>query len=94
MKGTSFSVTRAMDLMPPMMTIPTATAKQRPMSQLSPAIGLSAPPVTAWIWAVAWLAWNMLPPPSAPPMQKIAKRMARVLPKPALPVTAPTPRCR
>jgi hypothetical protein len=32
------------------------------------------------IWVVAWFAWNMLPPPIAPPMQQMAKNTARNLP--------------
>jgi hypothetical protein len=37
------------------------------------------------IWAKDWLAWNMLPTPSAPPMQQIEKKTARNLPSVALP---------
>ena len=49
MNGTIFSVTRAMDLIPPMITIPTRAANTSPTTNLSPASGLSAPPVTSMI---------------------------------------------
>ena len=44
--GTIFSVTRAMDLMPPIMTTPRAIAMIRPNSQPFPANMLDSPPVT------------------------------------------------
>ena len=86
MKGTIFSVTLAIDLMPPRMTMPTARAKAMPMAHVRPV--LPSLPVTARIWAVAWLAWNMLPPPSEPRMQNTAKAAASTLPRPLSPRSA------
>ncbi|MCY1377941.1 hypothetical protein D9M69_655400 [compost metagenome] len=88
MKGTSFSVTRAMDLMPPMMTRPTDTATISPNSQPLPAKKLVSPPVTPTICWKLWLAWNMLPPPMAPPTQQMAKNTARNLPRRGKPCSA------
>ena len=39
--------------------------------------------MTATICAVAWFDWNMLPPPTAPPIMKMAKTTASTLPRPA-----------
>ena len=71
MNGTTFSVTCAMDLIPPTMTANTTTAKTTPVIQPGKS------PTMPEICACAWLAWNMFPPPNAPPMVKIEKTMAK-----------------
>src|SRR5919106_5504127 len=88
MNGTTFSVTRAIDLMPPMITTPTITATTSPNSQPLSAMKPASPPVMLTICWNDWLAWNMLPPPSEPAMQQIAKNTARTLPNPAMPFSA------
>ena len=85
MNGTIFSVTLAMLLMPPMITAPTAAAKSRPRIQVLRPRKLSSPPTWLTICAVAWLDWNMLPPPTAPPIMQMAKKAARNLPNPGFP---------
>ena len=88
MIGTIFSVTRAMDLMPPTMTAPTSTAKTIPTTQVFCPRKPSSPPLTLTIWAVAWLDWNMLPPPTEPPIMHTAKTAARTLPSVGQPRSA------
>ena len=75
MKGTTFSVTRAMDFRPPTITANTMPAKTKPVIQ--PGI---IPDNAQQSAACAWLAWNMLPPPNAPRIQKIENSTARILP--------------
>ena len=53
-------------LMPPTMTIATATAMKMPSSHALSLKKLSAAPVTSMRMAAAWLDWNMLPIPRQP----------------------------
>ena len=74
MNGTIFSVTRAMDLMPPMMT---GADDQRHDDAEEPALVgkpalLHVPPVTLTNCTNAWFDWNMLPMPSAPRQMPMA----------------------
>ena len=69
MKGTTFSVTRAIDRMPPTITAKTTAASASPVTH-------AGTPKTALIWLAAWLAWNMLPPPIAPSTHKTANSAA------------------
>ena len=82
MKGTIFSVTLAIDLMPPTITRKTMVASSSPVIQPLPLRKLDSPPVMLTSCAWAWLAWNMLPPPKEPPMQKIEKTTAMIPPPP------------
>ena len=67
MKGTIFSVTRAMLRIPPTITRPTRHAKIPPISQpLSASTLCSGPPVTVTSCTKAWFDWNMLPMPRQP----------------------------
>ena len=71
-KGTTFSVTVAIRLMPPMMTTPVIIAKNIPI--MKPADPPSKSP-TLIICAAAWLAWKALPPPKAPPTQRTKPKL-------------------
>ena len=74
MNGTIFSVTLAIDLMPPTITRKTTAAITKPVTTPGKS------PTMLTICACAWLAWNMLPPPSAPPMQNTEKTTAMIRP--------------
>ena len=63
--------------MPPMMMIPTKIAKTIPM--MAPAAVLSQLK-SSLMTMVAWLDCAAFPPPKDPPIQKIAKIMAAILP--------------
>ena len=77
MKGTIFSVTVAIRLIPPMITMPTRIAIKTP--KIVPPKGESMPRLPRKMLA-AWLLWNMLPPPNDPPMHMIAKSTASTFP--------------
>ena len=75
--GTTFSVTCAILLIPPIIIIPTKIAKTTPI--IAPAAVLSKPN-NSFNTTVAWLDCAALPPPNEPPIQKIAKTTAAILP--------------
>ena len=81
-KGTTFSVTEAIRLIPPMIMIPTKTII------ISPIMVRALPPVipkASTNCMAAWLDWAAFPPPKEAPIHKTAKITANVFPKRAKP---------
>ena len=72
MSGVIAEVQRAIEVMPPRITMPASTAMRRPMSQSLSAKKLASPPVEFTRMAADWLAWNRLPAPNTPTTVAIA----------------------
>ena len=87
-KGTILSVTLAMPLIPPMMTSPVRTAIRVPNTHCLPAKTDASPPVMLISCAVAWLTWNILPPPNEANTHITAKKPASTIPTGFIPRSA------